>query len=159
MSLLILKTHIHAPAQRCFDLSRSTDLHTISTRHTGEKAIAGVTEGLMALNDQVTWRAKHFGIRQTLTSKITTYTPFSSFTDEMVSGAFTCFTHHHYFKEEQGITLMTDEFIYESPGGVAGKLFNYLILDRYMYKLLAKRNATIKHYAETELWKTILPVT
>ena len=38
-----LTTLITAPIERVFDLSRSINLHKISTAHTGEKAIAGVT--------------------------------------------------------------------------------------------------------------------
>src|SRR6185312_6108426 len=64
-------TIIRAPIQRCFDLSRSIDLHLLSTEKTGERAIAGVTSGLIGLGEQVTWRAKHLGIRQELTAEIT----------------------------------------------------------------------------------------
>jgi hypothetical protein len=41
-------TLIHAPVGRCFNLSRSIDLHKASTARTGEQAIAGVTAGLIA---------------------------------------------------------------------------------------------------------------
>jgi hypothetical protein len=40
-----LTTVIRAPVEVCFDLSRSIDLHIISTEHTGEQAISGVTTG------------------------------------------------------------------------------------------------------------------
>ncbi len=74
MPTITLTTPItSAPIERCFLLSLSVDLHTISTKKTNERAIAGVTSGLMKLNDTVTWRAKHFGIYQNLTSKITVY--------------------------------------------------------------------------------------
>ncbi len=42
-----LNTRIRAPIRRCFDLDRSVDLHLLSTRDTGEQAVAGVTHGLM----------------------------------------------------------------------------------------------------------------
>jgi hypothetical protein len=73
MTTIELNTLIDAPIERCFLLSLSVDLHQISTEQTNERAIAGVTSGLMKLNDVVTWRAKHFGIYQNLTSKITAY--------------------------------------------------------------------------------------
>jgi hypothetical protein len=66
-----ISTQINASLERCFDLSRSIDLHIGSTKQTGERAIAGRTSGLMELGETVTWRAKHFGVWQNLTSKIT----------------------------------------------------------------------------------------
>jgi hypothetical protein len=53
MSKIELETLVFAPIDRCFDLSRSIDLHKISTSHTNETAIAGVTSGLICLNEQV----------------------------------------------------------------------------------------------------------
>jgi hypothetical protein len=66
-------TDIHAPIERVFDLSRSVDLHMASTAQTRERAITGVTSGLMTLGQEVTWRAKHFGSWQHLTSRITAF--------------------------------------------------------------------------------------
>ena len=71
MPVIELATHINAPIGKCFDLARDIDVHVASTRHTSETAIAGRTSGLIELGEWVTWRAKHFGIWQTLTSKIT----------------------------------------------------------------------------------------
>lgn len=71
MPKIEFKTKIYADKIVVFDLSRSIDLHKISTRHTNEEAIFGKTSGLIELNESVTWRAKHFGFYQTLTSKIT----------------------------------------------------------------------------------------
>jgi hypothetical protein len=39
MSVINLKTKIQAPKERVFDLSRSVDLHQISTAHTNEKLL------------------------------------------------------------------------------------------------------------------------
>jgi hypothetical protein len=64
MPLIELTTIIAAPIERCFDLARSIDLHKLSTEGTEEEAIAGVTSGLIGKDQQVTWRARHFGITQ-----------------------------------------------------------------------------------------------
>ena len=88
MPLIKLHTEIKANKEIVFDLSRSIDLHKISTEHSNETAIAGRTSGLIELHETVTWRAKHFGVYQTLTSKITTFNRPNLFTDEMVKGAF-----------------------------------------------------------------------
>jgi len=153
-----IQTYIKAPIQICFDLSRSIDLHQISTHKTGETAIAGKTSGLIELHETVTWRAKHFGIWQKLTSKITGFNYPYFFEDQMVSGAFKSFRHEHHFIPVDGAaTLMQDKFIFESPLGLLGILANKLFLTKYMFKLLAERNAIIKDYAESGKWKLILP--
>ncbi|HXD94276.1 MAG TPA: SRPBCC family protein [Bacteroidia bacterium] len=151
-----LITKINAPVERCFDLSRSINLHKISTSQSNEEAIAGVTTGLINLNETVTWRAKHFGLWQKLTSKITQYEANVLFVDEMVKGAFKSIHHTHKFEYKSGETIMTDDFIFESPLGVLGRLANTIILTSYLKKLLVKRNEIIKQYAESDLWKTVL---
>jgi len=150
-------THINAPIERCFNLSRSIDLHMVSTKHTNEKAIAGVTTGLIGLNETVTWKAKHLGVWQNLTSLITEFDLPTLFVDEMVSGAFKSFRHEHHFKTEQATTIMTDIFTFKSPFGPAGEIVNLLFLTRYMARLLEKRNAVIKEYAESDKWKGLIP--
>jgi ligand-binding SRPBCC domain-containing protein len=149
MPKIELTTYINAPIDKVFDLSRSIDLHMESTKQTGEKAIAGKTSGLIGLGETVTWRAKHFGIWQTLTSKIIEYDRLNVFVDEMVNGAFKSFRHEHRFTIERGQTVMRDVFEFESPLGFIGKLFNKLILTRYMTKLLLERNRVIKEAAES----------
>jgi ligand-binding SRPBCC domain-containing protein len=156
MPIIYLRTEIQASGELVFDLSRSVDLHQISTRHSHETAVAGITSGLIGLNHSVTWRAKHFGIYQRLTSTITAFDRPNFFTDEMVSGAFKSFRHDHHFEELNGGTLMLDTFAYRSPLGLLGQLADALFLKRYMADLLEKRNAVIKEYAETGKWKEVL---
>ena len=42
MPVIDISTVIAAPIERCFDLSRSIDLHLESMSHTNERAVAGV---------------------------------------------------------------------------------------------------------------------
>lgn len=148
MPTIELHTRINAPIEKVFNLSRSIDLHMESTKQTGEQAIAGRTSGLIELGETVTWRAKHFGIWQDLTSKITEFDQPYFFVDEMVRGAFKSFRHEHHFSQVDGQTLMKDIFVFESPLGVLGKLFNWLTLKKYMTNLLETRNKVIKEAAE-----------
>jgi ligand-binding SRPBCC domain-containing protein len=148
MPTIRLQTLIKADIKTCFDLSRSIDLHLESTRQTGETAIAGRARGLIEMGDSVTWRAKHFGIWQTLTSKITLMQRPLLFVDEMQSGAFRSFRHEHHFVETDGDTLMTDVFTFQSPLGLLGAIANKLFLTRYMTNLLRQRNEVIKAHAE-----------
>lgn len=156
MPIITLTTYIQAPIDRCFNLSRSIDLHTQSMTKTGEKAIAGKTKGLIGLGETVTWRAKHFGIWQTLTSKIVGLDYPTYFCDEMQRGAFKRMRHVHYFRWENDQTTMIDLFEFESPLGILGRLANRLVLTKYMRNLLKDRNETVKQYAETEKWKEVL---
>ncbi|GAA4239672.1 hypothetical protein GCM10022291_34940 [Postechiella marina] len=156
MPKIELKTKIKADRKVVFDLSRSIDLHKISTKHTNEEAIAGKTSGLIGMDESVTWRAKHFGIYQELTSKITEFNRPIFFVDEMVKGAFKEFKHEHYFTQLNNGTLMTDIFEYNSPFGVLGKIADKLFLKKYMIDLLTERNRVVKEFAESKKWKEIL---
>lgn len=158
MPVIYLELHIKAPIDRCFDLARSVDMHIHSTQHTNETAIAGKTSGLLELDEQVTWRARHLGVMQTLTSRITAMQRPHSFTDEMIEGAFHSFKHEHLFEQVGDTTIMTDNFIYQSPLGLLGKLVDTIFLKNYMTRLLTTRNLLIKEYAETEKWKEVLEV-
>ncbi len=157
MPVIKIETEIKACKNKVFDLSRSIDLHKISTKHTREEAIAGVTSGLIGRNESVTWRAKHFGIYQTLTSKITEFDKPDYFVDEMESGIFNRFKHEHIFVEQNEITVMTDIFDYKSPLGFLGKIVDFVFLENYMRNLLQKRNEIIKGFAESEKWKEVIP--
>lgn len=139
-----------------FDLIRSIDLHEISTEDSKEKAIAGKTSGLISLGETVTWRAKHLGFYQNLTSIITDFKSPTFFADEMVKGAFKSFRHEHYLTKNKENVIIKDVFEYVSPLGIIGKLADKLFLKKYMRNFLLKRNVIIKKYAETSLWKQVL---
>lgn len=159
MPVIKLETFIHAKPQLVFDLSRSIDLHQTSMDHTNEKAIAGTTTGLINEGETVTWTAKHFFKTRMLKVHITQMDPYDFFEDEMLEGDFKIMKHKHIFKPEGRSTKMTDDFLYEAPYGVIGKILCYVFLTAYMKALLMQRNRVIKEYAETEKWKTVLPQT
>lgn len=156
MPKIELITEIFSTIEICFDLSRSIDLHKISTEQTNEQAVAGITSGLINLDECVTWQATHFGIRQELTSKITAFNRPTYFKDEQQKGAFKSFYHEHKFEQTDDRIIMKDIFEFQSPFGIFGKIFNTLILTKYLRKLLIDRNNVIKDFAETEKWKTVL---
>tara|TARA_B100000795_G_scaffold225955_2_gene181823 strand:- start:127 stop:603 length:477 start_codon:yes stop_codon:yes gene_type:complete len=156
MPIIELRTEINAEKKIVFDLSRSIDLHKISTQHTNEEAVAGKISGLIEMNESVTWRAKHFGVYQKLTSIITAYERPNYFVDEMQKGAFKRFKHEHHFEELNGKTLMIDLFDYQSPLGFLGKIADKLFLEKYMTELLIERNRIVKEFAESNKWKALL---
>ncbi|GAC1605154.1 MAG: hypothetical protein NVS3B8_15920 [Chitinophagaceae bacterium] len=151
-----LTTFIAAPVERVFDLSRSIDVHKKSLAHTNEQAVAGTTSGLIGQDETVTWKATHLGKIRVMKVKISSMLAPQSFTDEMVIGDFKQMKHEHHFKSIQNGTLMIDLFSFESRYGVAGKIFNYIYLQRYLRKLLERRNLAIKEYAEGDKWKFLL---
>src|SRR5579862_801065 len=102
MPLIHLETLIAAPAERCFDLARSVDVHVASTGQTSERVVGGVTQGLLELGESVTWEARHLGVWQRLTARITAMQRPDFFVDEMVAGAFKRFTHVHRFLARSG---------------------------------------------------------
>jgi ligand-binding SRPBCC domain-containing protein len=156
MPIIELKTVIRAPIERCFDLSRSVDLHVESTASTGERAIAGVTKGLLGLGDQVTWRARHFGVWQNLTSCITLFERPRHFRDSMVSGAFSRFDHDHFFDARGEYTEMRDVFDFTSPLGPLGRIADGLVLTRYLTHFLEERNRVIRRVAESDEWRALV---
>jgi len=143
-----LVTQIDAPVERCFDLARSVDAHTDSTAQTRERAVGGITAGLLECGDVVTWEAVHFGVRQRLTVRITELDWPHRFVDELVRGAFRELRHVHEFAERDGGTRMVDTFAFESPFGPVGQLVNALVLTRYMRAFLRVRNTYLKRVAE-----------
>lgn len=156
MPELKIKTFINADKKIVFDLSRSVDLYKVSPELSSQTAIAGVTSGLIGLKDSVTWRAKHFGIYQKLSSEIIELDRPVYFADQMKNGIFKSLTHKHYFEDVKDGTLMTDYFDYKPPLGVLGKMADYLFLKAYMKKFLLKRNRVIREFAEREKWKEVL---
>lgn len=157
MPTIVLVTAVAAPIERVFDLSCSIDLHVDSTSRSGERAVAGVTTGLIGPGQEVTWRARHFGVWQTLTSRMTRFDRPNHFRDSMVRGAFRRFDHDHFFEPTPSGTSMRDVFDYESPLGFLGRAADVLFLQRYLQSFLVERNRVIREAAESEGWRKYLP--
>lgn len=137
-------TPIAAPIERCFDAARDLDLHLHSMKHTGETAVGGRTSGLIELGESVTWRARHFGISQHFTSKITAFDRPRYFQDSMTRGAFASFVHDHYFEPAAEGTVMRDVVELRAPLGILGSLAERLFLGRYMRRLIEERAIAIR---------------
>lgn len=150
MTTIHLVTKINAPKQIVFDTARDIDLHQKSAATSGEKAIAGVTTGLINQNETVTWRGKHFGFYLTHKSRITKMDLYDYFLDEMEEGKFKSFKHQHIFKEINGVTIMTDLLQYETPFGIFGNLFDVLALKKHLTNFLLLRNKILTETAEKQ---------
>src|SRR5580698_9351706 len=97
METIRLMTWIDAPVERCFKLSTSIDLHIASGADYSEKAIGGVTSGLIGEGQTVTWEGRHLGFTLQHRSRVDVWRPYSHFRDVMVDGVFEHFEHDHHF--------------------------------------------------------------
>lgn len=149
MTIIKLTTEINAPIQIVFDLNRNIDIHKQSTSKSNETAIAGVTSGLINKNETVTWRGKHFGIYLTHKSIISEMEIPHYFVDEMIEGRFKKFKHQHFFKQENEKTIMFDVIEYETPFGITGRFFDYILLKKHLTNFIQERNEFIKVLAES----------
>ncbi len=150
MRTINLITKIDAPKKVIFDLSRNIDVHQNSASKTNEIAIAGVTSGLINLNETVTWRGKHFGLYLTHKSRITAMVFYDYFVDEMEEGKFKSFKHEHTFIEKEKKTVMIDNLNYETPFGIFGKIFDKIILRKHLTNFIIERNKVLKELAENQ---------
>lgn len=144
VSTLVIHTILPAPPAVCFDLARDVDLHQQTAGKTQERAVEGVTTGLMGEGDSVTFEGVHFGVRQRFTARITVFQPPTRFVDEMTRGAFKSMRHIHEFKALGDGTLMTDTLIWTSPFGWLGVLADKLLVERHMRNFLEARNSQLQ---------------
>lgn len=121
--------------------SLDVDLHLSSMEESNEKAIAGVTSGLIGLGEEVTWRARHFGVWWSMTSRVTELEPDHCFVDEQVRGPFRRFRHEHVFEPTKDGTLMIDRIDFDAPLGPIGDVVEKALLRRHMRHLISSRNA------------------
>lgn len=156
MPTIHLTTFIAAPVERVFDLSRSIELHQRSMSAYKEEAVAGIRNGLININETVTWKARHLFKTRVLRVKITAMKFPEIFIDEQLMGDFKSMKNEHWFKPCENGTIMIEFFNYETPYGIIGKAFEKIFLTRYLKKMLESRNLLIKKYAESESWKQLL---
>jgi ligand-binding SRPBCC domain-containing protein len=139
-----LRIRSSKPAAELFDLARNVDAHVASMSSSRERAVGGVTSGLLALGDEVTWRGIHFGLPLTMTSRITRMSVPASFVDEQVRGPFRRFRHEHSFADQDdGGSLMIDRIEFEAPLGILGVAVERLILGRYLRRIIEERNVEL----------------
>jgi ligand-binding SRPBCC domain-containing protein len=132
-------TKLAMPPAGAFDLSLSVAAHIASMSKSRERAI-GATSDLLGLGDEITWRARHFGLPWRLTSRITAFNRPRQFIDEQVRGPFHRFRHEHLFEPVDGGSRMTDIVEFEAPAGWLGRLGERLVLASYLRTLIEERN-------------------
>ena len=152
MTTLNLYTEIKVPRNIVFDLARNIGVHQNSASSTNEKAIGGITAGLININETVMWRGRHFGLYLTHKSLITAMILYDNFVDEMQAGHFKSFRHEHIFQFQNETTTMIDKLQYETPFSFFGQIFDFLFLKKHLNKFLLQRNQVLKSLAEKQLF-------
>jgi ligand-binding SRPBCC domain-containing protein len=127
-----------------------------SVSSTKERAVGGITSGLIGLGQQVQWRARHFGLRFNMTVAITEMNRPSHFQDVMVKGPFRYFRHDHTFTQQDQGTLMVDLLEFASPVPPFGSVVDALVLRHYLKHFLQTRNRFLKAAAESDQWRNYL---
>ena len=148
MPTIVLKTHITAPAEVCFDLMRDPRIHTEISSQTNDRSSAGILTSEFGLGQSVVFEQKFFGIRQKLTVEVVEYDRPNRFVDETLDGWFRSFKHIHEFTELDGETVVCDTLIWKSPFGLLGRIVDTLFLKRHLSSLVTGRNAKLKLIAE-----------
>jgi ligand-binding SRPBCC domain-containing protein len=143
-----VSTSIAAPPEVAFDLSLDIDAHLGSQAAAGERAVGGVTSGRIGLGESVTWRATHFHIPFTMTSRITALERPRRFVDEQVKGPFRRFHHEHVFEPVAGGCTMIDRITFDAPVGPVGRLVERLVLGSYLERLIVERGQYLREMAE-----------
>lgn len=144
-----VETHVDAPAGVVFDAALDVDLHTTTMGSCRESAVGGVTSGRLGPGEAVTWRARHFGVWWTMTSRIDDYQRPTRFVDVQTAGPFRAWRHEHTFGPHPADgTMMRDEVVFTAPLGVLGLLVERLVLGRYMRQLIERRSLALKALIE-----------
>ncbi len=141
-------TKIQASPQRIFDIKLDSQTHAASLASTRETSTTSSGQPVLSLGDTVTFRAKHFGLWWTLTSRITELNRATRFVDQQVRGPFAYLRHEHLFEAQpDGSTLMIDRMSFRPPFGLLGRS-GERVLSAYLRRLLRQRASYVKTLAE-----------
>jgi ligand-binding SRPBCC domain-containing protein len=158
MTKIEFNTHIKAPIERCFDLSRSIDFHKVSISPVfKEESVAGCTTGLIGHNQRTLMQSKLWGFQFSTELKIVKFNPPYFLSYEIADSNFHSIIHDYYFYDIGDETAMVNHFYYKLKLGVLGEIANLLILEKYLTRIITQRNDLLRDYAETDKWQEILP--
>jgi ligand-binding SRPBCC domain-containing protein len=148
---------IHAPIERCFQLSTHLALVEEELGMTPVASGTNRTSGMVQANDTVLWKGWKFGLPQHHQSLIEAFDAPNFFRDRMLRGRFKSFEHDHALKAlDANSTELTDDVRYSLPFGPLGKMAGKLILSPHIRRLMQSRFERIKQLAESDGWQQYL---
>ncbi len=158
MTAIRCEVIVRAPAERCFDLARSVDLHVDSSAGIAARAVGGRRGGLSGEGDETVWSARFFGVRFSMTTRIEDFVFPTRFGDRMTRGLLRRFEHVYRFQPlDDGSCAMSDELVVEASFGLVGRWMERFYLARRMDELVRSRLEHIKRVAEGYGWQLYLP--
>ena len=147
MPSFVLERDIAAPVALVFGLSLDADVHVESMSRHRERIVGTAPAEQLGEGDEVTWSARHFGIRFRMTSLVHDVDEPHGFIDHQVRGPFAEFRHRHAFTAIPGGTRMRDEIRFRSPFGVLGRLVDATLMGRHLERLIRERNDVLERRA------------
>lgn len=151
---------VHAPIDRCFQLSCSLEL---VHQELGMNAIEGKSEGLVTGGDIIRWEGWQLGLKHFHVSHISGFQESVFMQDTMLDGRFKTFQHDHHFREVPDgphgppWTKLEDELRFSLPFGALGRLVARYIMVPHIRRLMRSRFQRIRRIAESNEWQRYLP--
>jgi hypothetical protein len=106
------------------------------------------------LNDVTTWSARFFGLRFKISTRMTSFNPPFSLTENLERGLLLEFGHVYSLRSlESGLVELGDCFTFRSP---LGAWFDALVFKPIMTRTMSARLNGLKELAETNGWKKFL---
>lgn len=150
---------VHAPIDRCFQLSCSLELvHD----ELGMVAVSDKKDGLVEGGDIIRWEGWQLGLKHFHVSHISGFQEPVFMQDTMLDGRFKAFQHDHHFREVSGgphrptWTQLEDELRFSLPFGALGRLVAKYIMVPHIRKLMRSRFQRIQRIAEGNDWERYL---
>ena len=126
--------------ETAFDLSLSIDAHLDSFGHTGERAVDGVTTGVIGLGELRDVAGPSLRDHVDDDEHDHRVGPAALRRRRATQGPFRSFRHEHRFQPVDGGTTLLDHVEFEAPFGLLGRAVERLVLARYLRHLIAVRN-------------------
>lgn len=118
MGLFTYDTTLTCPVERVFEfLTHPRNLELVSDPDLHLRVVEAPE--VLALGSQITVELRRWGIKQQITSEVTTFEMNHLMVDEQRAGPFRRWVHRHVVESlPEGGTRMRDEIDFEAPGGL-----------------------------------------
>lgn len=128
------------------------DFHTDSMSRigTGERIVGGRASGLIGLDEEVEFEARHLLKRRRLRARITAFDRPKRFVDVQVRGDFKSLTHEHTFEPlPDGCTRVTDRIAFDAGYGPLGLVIERLVIAPHLRRIVSRHQANLKAAIES----------